>query len=62
MHVIMSQHHSGNDFCGFEMALFNFIHDIELLNANTTINLMSKTVVKPREKPQFIYVEFTFFI
>lgn len=42
---------------------FNFIHDTELLNANTTINLMSKTfVVKPREKPQFIYVEFTFFI
>lgn len=42
---------------------FNFIHDTELLNVNTTINLMSKTfVVKPREKPQFIYVEFTFFI
>jgi hypothetical protein len=57
----MSHHHSGNDFCGFEMALLIF-YGTEHVNANTTMNLMYKTfVVKPREKPQFTYVEFTFF-
>lgn len=50
IHIVTSYHHSGNDFCGFEMAL-SILYVTEHLNANTTINIMYKTfVVKPREK------------
>lgn len=60
--IVMSYHHSGNDFCGFEMALL-ILYVTEHLNANTTINIMYKTFCcqTKGKKPQFTYVEFTFF-